>query len=255
MVGAAYAAGELDRMEAWAKSLTWQAVVGLLDFQISGGLMAGNKLLNFFRGQFEDPGIAKLPKVYAAVATELATGREIWLRDGSVIDAVRASIAVPGLFTPAEMDGRLLVDGGLVNPVPVSLCRALGADIVIAVDVNSDLMGRQFHAPVESGAPPPETRPGAFASFMAKLSLNKVKSGPKSPVEMPSMLDVVSASLNIMQVRITRSRLAGEPADILIRPRLSDIASMDYHRAAPAIAEGQRAAEQTLPEIREFFGK
>lgn len=255
LVGAAYAAGELDRMEAWAKSLTWQAVVGLFDLSIGGGLIAGNKLLNFFRGQFEDPGIAKLPKAYAAVATELATGREIWLRDGPVIDAVRASIAVPGLFTPAEMDGRLLVDGGLVNPVPVSVCRALGADIVIAVDVNSDLRGRQFHAPVESEAPPPDTKPGAFASFMAKLSLNKVKSGPKNSVEMPSMLDVLSTSLNIMQVRITRSRLAGEPADILIRPRLSDIASMDYHRAAPAIAEGQRAAEQTLPEVREFFGK
>lgn len=255
LVGAAYAAGELDRMEAWARSLTWQAVVGLFDLRIGGGLIAGNKLLNFFRGQFEDPGIDKLPKAYAAVATELATGREVWLRDGPVFDAVRASIAVPGLFTPAEMDGRLLVDGGLVNPVPVSLCRAMGADIVIAVDVNSDLRGRQFHAPVESVTPAPETTPGAFASIMAKLSLNKVKSGPKNSVEMPSMLDVLSTSLNIMQVRITRSRLAGEPADILIRPRLSDIASMDYHRAAPAIAEGQRAAEQALPELREFFGK
>jgi len=255
LVGAAYAAGELDRLETWAKSLTWQAVVGLLDFQISGGLMAGNKLLNFFRGQFEDPGIAKLPKAYAAVATELATGREVWLRDGPVIDAVRASIAVPGLFTPAMLDGRLLVDGGLVNPVPVSLCRAMGADIVIAVEVNSELMGRQFHAPVESEAPPSDTKPGAFASFMAKLTPAKLKSGPITSVEMPSMLDVVSASLNIMQVRITRSRLAGEPADILIRPRLSDIASMDYHRAASAITEGQRAAEQALPELREFFGK
>ncbi len=172
-----------------------------------------------------------------------------------MIDAVRASIAVPGLFTPAELDGRLLVDGGLVNPVPVSLCRAMGADIVIAVDVNSDLVGRQFHAPVESEASPTDTTPGVFASFMAKLSLNRVKSGPKNLVEMPSMLDVLSTSLNIMQVRITRSRLAGEPADILIRPRLSDIASMDYHRAVSAIAEGQRAAEQTLPELREFFGK
>jgi NTE family protein len=256
LVGAAYAAGELDRMESWAKGLTWKAVVGLLDLRIGGGLIAGNKLLSFFRARFEDPGIEKLPKAYAAVATELATGREVWLRDGPVIDAVRASIAVPGLFTPAEMDGRLLVDGGLVNPVPVSLCRAMGADIVIAVDVNSDLMGRQFRAPEEPEAsPPPETTPGAFASIMAMLTPASMKSGLKNSVEMPSMLDVVSTSLNIMQVRITRSRLAGEPADILIRPRLSDIASMDYHRAAPAITEGQRAAEQALPELREFFGK
>ncbi|BAV34688.1 patatin [Sulfuricaulis limicola] len=255
LVGAAYAAGDLDRLETWAKGLTWKAVVGLLDLKIGGGLIAGTKLLSFFRARFEDPGIAKLPKAYAAVATELATGREVWLRDGPVIDAVRASIAVPGLFTPAEMDGRLLVDGGLVNPVPVSLCRAMGADIVIAVDVNSDLMGKQFHAPVESATPAPETTPGAFASIMAKMTPDFMRNGPKNPVEMPSMLDVLSTSLNIMQVRITRSRLAGEPADILIRPRLSDIASMDYHRAAPAITEGQRAAEQMLPELREFFGK
>ncbi len=254
LVGAAYAAGELDRLETWAKSLTWQAVVKLLDIKIGGGLIAGNKLLSFFRTHFEDPGIEQLPKAYAVVATELATGREVWLRDGPVIDAVRASIAVPGLFTPAERDGRLLVDGGLVNPVPVSLCRAMGADIVIAVDVNSDLMGRQFHAPEEPDAPPPETRPGAFASIMAMLTPARLKSGPKNSIVMPSMLDVLSTSLNIMQVRITRSRLAGEPADILIRPRLSDIAGMDYHRAAPAITEGQRAAEQALPEIREFFG-
>jgi NTE family protein len=254
LVGGAYAAGHLDRLEAWARSLTWQAVVGLFDIKIGGGLIAGNKLVSFFRENFRDPGIAGLPKAYAAVATELATGREIWLRDGSVIDAVRASIAVPGLFTPAERDGRLLVDGGLVNPVPVSLCRAMGADIVIAVDVNADLMGRPVHAPAESATPPADAAPGAFASIMAKLTPGWLTGGPKPSVEMPSMLDVVSASLNIMQVRITRSRLAGEPADIMIRPRLSDIAGMDYHRAEPAIAEGRRAAEQALPELREFFG-
>ena len=253
LVGAAYAAGELDRLETWVKSLTWQAVVGLLDIKIGGGLIAGSKLLSFFRAHFEDPGIAQLPKAYAAVATELATGREVWLRDGSVIDAVRASIAFPGLFTPAELGGRLLVDGALVNPVPVSLCRAMGADIVIAVDLNGDLMGRPFRAPVKSDAPS-ATALGTIASITAKLSLRRVKRGPKTSVDMPSMLDVVTTSLSIMQVRLTRSRLAGEPADVMIRPRLSDIAIMDYHRAAPAIVAGQRAAAQVLPELRELLG-
>lgn len=254
LVGAAYTAGELDRLETWARTLTWQGVVGLLDFKISGGLVGGNKLLDIFRGSLEDCGIENLPKPYAAVATELETGREIWLRDGPLIDAVRASIAVPGLFTPTERDGRLLVDGGLVNPVPVSLCRAMGADIVIAVDVNADLMGRKFHAPPEPAAEAPEPAPssGTFATMMTKLTSSRIKSGPKNSVEMPSMLDVIGTSLNIMQVRITRSRLAGEPADILIQPRLSDIATMDFHRAVPAIEEGQRAAERMLPLIREF---
>jgi len=204
-----------------------------------------------FDAHFTDPGIARLPKTYAAVATELATGREIWLREGPVIEAVRASIAMPGLFTPAQWEGRLLVDGGLVNPVPVSLCRALGADIVIAVDLNWDLMGRHHRTTVQSDAEPAETAP-ALAALMAKLPLGRGKGEKKTKVELPSMLEVLSASLNIMQVSITRSRLAGEPADVMIRPRLSQIALLDFHRAAESIAEGQRAVEQVLPEISEI---
>lgn len=250
LVGAAYAAGELERLETWVRSLTWRSVVGLFDIQLGGGVIAGTKLVDFLHAHFTDPGIALLPKTYAAVATELATGREIWLREGPVIEAVRASIAMPGLFTPAQWEGRLLVDGGLVNPVPVSLCRALGADIVIAVDLNWDLMGRH-RTTVQSDAEPAETAP-ALAALRAKLSLGRGKSEKKTKVELPSMLEVLSASLNIMQVSITRSRLAGEPADVMIRPRLSQIALLDFHRAAESIAEGQRAGEQVLPEISEI---
>jgi NTE family protein len=255
LVGAAYAAGELERLETWVRSLTRQAIVGLLDLKLKlgTGLIEGAKLLGFLRSHFTDHGIARLPKTYAAVATELATGREIWLREGSVIDAVRASISLPGVFTPAERDGRLLVDGGLVNPVPVSLCRALGADIVIAVDLNWDLVGRQRRATVQSEAATAET-PRALAAIRAKLPLGRRKKTQKTEVELPSMLDVLNTSLNIMQVRITRSRLAGEPADVMIRPRLSHLALMDFHRAAESIAEGQRVAEQALPEIGELLG-
>ena len=141
--GAAYAAGQQDRLEPWVRSLTWRSVASLLDWKLGGGLMAGGKLTNFFRSQYEDPGIEQLPKAFGCVATDLGSGREVWLREGSVIDAVRASIALPGVFTPARSDGRLLVDGGLVNPVPVSLCRAMGADIVIAVDLNWELVTRR----------------------------------------------------------------------------------------------------------------
>ena len=143
LVGAAYAAGEIDRLHDWVKGLRWQAVVSMIDLRMNGGLIEGGKLVEFFRTHFRDEGIERLPKAFGCVATELASGREIWLREGPVIDAVRASIALPGLFTPVERDGRLLVDGGLVNPVPVSLCRAMGADIVIAVDLNWDLIGRR----------------------------------------------------------------------------------------------------------------
>ena len=228
LVGAAYAAGEIERLHGWVRTLRWQAVVSLIDLRMNGGLIAGGKLVDFFRTHYRDDGIARLPRAFGCVATELGSGREIWLREGPVIDAVRASIALPGLFTPVERDGRLLVDGGLVNPVPVSLCRAMGADVVIAVDLNWDLIGRRRWAQ-NSGA-------------------------AREPGDTPSVLEVLSTSLNIMQVRITQSRLAGEPADAVIRPRLAGVAAMDYHRAAISIAEGERAAERALPQIEELLG-
>lgn len=255
LVGAAYAAGEHDRLEPWVRGLKWQAVVGLLDWKLGGGLMAGGKLTNFFRSQYADPGIEQLPKAFGCVATDLASGREVWLRSGSVIDAVRASIALPGVFTPAVQDGRLLVDGGLVNPVPVSLCRAMGADIVIAVDLNWELVTRR-RPPVRSADAKTVqtlqevtalTHSGRLETLLARLW--PFGSAPKS-AGLPSMFGVMSASLNIMQVRITQSRLAGEPADAMIRPRLPDIGAMDFHRGSIAIDEGERATELALPMIR-----
>ena len=251
LVGAAYAAGELDRLEPWVKGLTWQTVLSLLDFKMGGGLIEGGKLIEFFRSRYKDQGIAQLKKPFACVATELFTGREVWLREGSVIEAVRASIAMPGLFTPVQQDGRLLVDGGLVNPVPVSLCRAMGADVVIAVDLNWDLMGRHSRIADKDG----DSTPPASRGVLLDAILEKFRSvgRPGEATDMPSMLDVMTTSLNIMQVRITQSRLAGEPADVMIRPRLYDIAAMDYHMAATAIAEGEHAAEHALPLIADVM--
>lgn len=254
LVGAAYAAGELDRLQHWVNELNWQTAVGLLDLKMGGGLIEGSKLIDFFRSKFNDQGIEQLSKAFSCVATDLASGREIWLREGSVVDAVRASIALPGLFTPALQDGRLLVDGGLVNPVPVSLCRAMGADIVIAVDLNWDLIGRRNRISGEA-----RTDMGAVLNSKVNAILARFRPSvqttdeSQTDFEMPSMLDVMSTSINIMQVRITQSRLAGEPADAIIRPRLSDIALMDFHRGKIAIAEGERAAEFALPMIQELL--
>ena len=254
LVGAAYAAGEIERLHDWVKGLRWQAVVGMVDLRMNGGLIEGGKLVDFFRAHFRDEGIARLPKAFGCVATELASGREIWIREGPVIDAVRASIALPGLFTPVERDGRLLVDGGLVNPVPVSLCRAMGADIVIAVDLNWDLIGRRHRAEEAASSPQREEGGGVFASMLAKLQPGRrVGELPAGARDAPSLLEVLTTSLNIMQVRITQSRLAGEPADAMIRPRLAGIAAMDFHRAEVAIAEGERAVERALPLITEVL--
>ena len=241
LVGAAYVAGELDRLETWVRSLKWNTVVGFLDFTLGGGLIKGEKLIEFFRAHFVDRDIRELDRPFGAVATDLGRGREIWLREGGVSDAVRASIALPGLFTPVRRDGLWLVDGGLVNPVPVSLARAMNADFVIAVDLNADLLGRHLKS-----TPAPTGKPTLADTVMAQLGIER--NNDPTP---PAMLDVLASSINIMQVLITRSRLAGEPADGLITPPLASLGLMEFHRADVAIDAGRRAAEAALPTIRE----
>lgn len=259
LVGAVHAAGHLAWLEGWVRKLDWQGILTLMDFRMSGGLLEGKHLVDFFRQRFNDEGIEKLAMPFACVATELQTGREVWLREGSVIDAVRASIALPGLFTPAQYEGHLLVDGGLVNPVPVSLCRAMGAEVVIAVDLNWDLIGRRFrpaHSRSEESmtvhaesAPPP----GFFSGWFGGERANSMAS-PANPQVSRSMLSVLTTSLNIMQVRITQSRLAGDPADVVIRPRLAGIGSMDFNLADVAIEQGEAATQLMLPQIADVVG-
>lgn len=247
-VGAAYAAGRIDALDAWMRGLNWQSVVDLIDWRMSGGLMQGARLVEFFRARFADHGIEHLQKRFGCVATELTTGREVWLQQGPVIDAVRASIALPGLLTPLLLNERLLVDGGLVDPVPVSLCRALGAELVVAVDLNWDLVGRRSKVPEE--ATPPAT--GSTNAWIEAV-FDRFRQRTVNASQMPTLIDVLTTSLNIMQVRITQSRLAGEPADILVRPRLSGIAAMDFHRGKVAAAEGERAMERMLPLLLEML--
>ncbi|MBL8492520.1 MAG: patatin-like phospholipase family protein [Rhodocyclaceae bacterium] len=235
LVGAAYADGDLEKLERWVTTLTWQDVLGLLDVSLVGGLIKGDKLVAFFERHFVDKEFSALSRPFACVATDLENGREVWLRSGSVAAAVRASIALPGLFKPVLADGRLLVDGGLVNPVPVSLCRALGADIVIAVDLGSDRIGHLHAGPSDEPAP---------SSWWRRM-------GPRAAdARLPSLVDTLSASVHIMQVRIARSRMAGEPPDVAVAPRLAHLGLMDYHRGVEAIAEGRAAVDRLWPAIR-----
>jgi NTE family protein len=252
LVGAAYVAGELDRLEAWVRRLRLQTVVSFLDVSLNGGLIKGDKLITFFREHFVDRDMHELARPFGAVATDLAHGREVWLREGGVSDAVRASIALPGLFTPVRRDGVWLVDGGLVNPVPVSLARAMGADIVIAVDLNSDLLGRHLK-PKPLARTRKRGSTNAVDSMLARIQTGIAQlgfNGDHPDDESPAMLDVVASSINIMQVLITRSRLAGEPADVLVTPRLAELGLMEFHRAATAIDAGRRAGDAVLPELQ-----
>lgn len=254
VVGAVYVDGDLDRLEQWVKTLTWQGVVGFLDLSLGGGLIKGERLVDHFRRTFSDAQMEQLKTPFAAVATDLETGAEVWLREGLVLDAVRASIALPGLFTPVRRGGRILVDGGLVNPVPVSVCRAMGADVVIAVDLNSDLVGRHLKPPLESDAAPDGEEAGSWLQRLSESIASLGWSSPEPQPRTPSLLEVIASSVNIMQMRITRSRLAGDPADVLIAPRLAHIGLMEFHRAATCIEAGRNAARHALPLVRELCG-
>lgn len=268
LVGAAYAAGELQRFTEWVQGLGMRDVFGFMDFNIAGGMLKGEKLIAFWRRNFADFDIDRSPLPFGAVATDLHSGAEVWLRHGSIADAVRASIALPGLFTPVMRDdGRLLVDGGLVNPVPASLARAMGADIVIAVDLNSDILHRHMRplAVVREAQAPqalaadavPEPEPARNADWMQRLKFWTPGPGAApvpAPMPVPSVLDVVMTSVNIMQMRITRSRMAGDPPEVVVAPALANLGLLDFHRSGEAIAEGRRAAQASLPQLRRFMG-
>lgn len=244
-VGAAAAMGELDALAEWVEAMKWQDVASLLDFGLRGGLIKGERLLHLFRRNFADCDFSSLPLPFACVATDLDSGREVWLREGRVAEAVRASIALPGLVAPVRRGKHLLVDGALVNPVPVSLCRALGAEIVIAVDLGSDLVGRaSHHAGKEIGQAEENASPWGMQRMFGRLGFSHGREG-----NLPSMTSVMLSSINIMQARIARSRLAGEPADVLVTPRLAQMGLMDYHRGSEAIVEGVAAVCRMLPAI------
>ena len=239
MVGAACAAGRIEQLETWALSLDWKRVVGLLDLGLRGGLIKGDRLLNMFQGQFVECQFSELALPFAAVATDLVTGKELWLREGKVSDAVRASCTVPGLFQPVWRDGRYVIDGSVVNPIPVSLCRAMGAEVVIAVDLGSHLK-RRFSRDNEEAlelAPP------------RRRLFNVLGPSKRPDVPPPSIVDTLLGAIDVMQERIAQGRLVSEPPDVLLRPRLGKLGPFEYHRAALAIAEGRAAVEQNLPAI------
>jgi len=240
MVGAACAAGRIEELETWALSLDWKGVVGLLDLGLRGGLIKGDRLLNMFQGQFVECQFSELVLPFAAVATDLATGKELWLHEGNVSDAVRASCTVPGLFQPVWRDGRYVVDGSVVNPIPVSLCRAMGAEVVIAVDLGSH-MNRRF---------PRDSQEPSKAGSPRRRLFNVLGPSKRPGVPPPSIVDTLLGAIDVMQERIAQARLVSEPPEVLLTPRLGELGPFEYHRAALAIAEGRAAVAQNLPAIR-----
>lgn len=249
LVGGLYLSGRMGSLESWARSLTQRKIFSLLDFTFGGsGLFGGEKLAALLNEQVSDICIEQLQRPFVAVATELDTGREVWLRDGSLLNAMRASYALPGVFPPVKHDGRWLIDGALVNPCPTSVARSFGGQLVIAVSLHTDMIGSPADDPAEATTSPLPLQPSA-ASWLRpdRMILNRIFADRPDG---PALSSVMIGGLNILIERVTRARLAGDPADVLIAPKLAHIGLIDFHRAADAIEIGAKATREVLPQIR-----
>ncbi|MDX2309524.1 MAG: patatin-like phospholipase family protein [Hyphomicrobium sp.] len=255
VVGGCAIAGHLDQLEDFARELTVRRVFGYLDLNLAGtGLINGQRLCERLDRHFGETDIEHLDRTFAAVATEIGTGHEVWLRRGRMVDAIRASYALPGIFKPVKIDGRWLFDGALVNPIPVSVCRALGARYVIAVNLNFDISSRAavntgiHEDAVAASEPEPEPEPvkGKNGIAVRRLLMRQVFGAGD---DVPGISTVVVDAFNIVQDRIARSRLAGDPPDAMISPRLHGVGLFDFHRADDLITRGQVAAERAIDDI------
>lgn len=263
-VGGAYAAGKFDAIESWAKTLNMRAFMSLLDVGLTrGGVIDGQRVCDWLDELGMEQPIESLPIPYAAVATDLADGSEVWLKEGSLTAAIRASISVPGILRPVLLDRRWLVDGGLVNQLPVSTCRALGADFVIAVNVADGLLGsrrQKLRAGTTKDAEDKRTAriaqileqmPTALRGAAEYIVPSLIRGGPESP----AYFDVLANSLNIMQERITELRLADEPPNVSIVPDVASINLLDFDRAEEAVSAGRVAARSAVGTIREMISR
>jgi NTE family protein len=239
LVGGCYLAGKLDELEEFARSLTKRKMFGLMDLRLGGnGLLGGLKLTARMQQHMQGITFADLPKPFVAVAAEIRTGHEIWLSSGSLITAMRASYALPGVFEPVTCNKRVLVDGALVNPVPVSVCRAHEQPLVVAVNLHYDLFGRA--AVIKHSADGPD------ANGETQLVVDK---GPSEREARIGITGVMVEAFNIIQDRISRARMAGDPPDMSLLPKLGHIGLTEFHRADEAIRLGYECARTQLSEL------
>ena len=268
LVGAVYAAGRVDALETTFRGLDWRKTLSLFDVVLpKSGLLDGAKLSELVHTHIHVKTLEALPKLFHAVATDMLSGEEVVIRSGDITEAVRASSSVPGIFTPVRSNGRLLVDGGLVNPVPVSAVRAMGADIIIAVDVNHHMISGNKVMPAPKDNPAGGTDKissmfsrwvGDHASSITDIKQRLLARGAPASAQfarwaaseqaLPGIFDVLLASINIMEARITQSQLRSSRPEIIIRPPLGQIRFLEFARAEEIIAIGYESARQQLAE-------
>ncbi len=273
VAGACFVTDRLEALESFATSLTRRRVFGFLDLNFGGsGLITGQRLGARLEEHLAEFNIETMPRQFVCVATELGTGHEVWLSKGNLVEALKASYALPGIFRPIRIDGRWLIDGALVNPIPVSVCRALGARLIIAVNLSSDLFSHGGVIPDQQAfASMPETTEMEALSEAEDLDENgdgEIESNNgnrRSAVHLlqrqlfgrrdgaPGISSVMMDAINITQDRISRSRLAGDPPDVTITPRVGNVGLFDFHRAQEAIEQGAAATQRQLDDITKLI--
>ena len=269
LIGAIHAAGKLDELEATFLTFDWKKTASFFDVVLpKSGLLDGARVSELVRAHIHADSIEALPKPFAAVATDIVSGEEVVIRSGDVIEAVRASISVPGIFTPVRSNGRILVDGGITNPVPVSAARAMGADIVIAVDLNHEIVAGKNMKPLlttEKAGGAKDSDPGLLSRWVGdyRLSMKDIRQrllagdNPASaqfrkwvsPEPLPSIFEVLLASINIMETHITQTRLHLDRPDIIIQPPLGHIRFLEFDRAEEIIAIGYEHTKRQLASL------
>ncbi|MCF1426856.1 MAG: patatin-like phospholipase RssA [Shewanella sp.] len=267
LVGAAYANDNLDELENWVRGFSQWDVLGLLDLSWrKGGLIGGERVFNVLESHIGDVRIEDLKLPFTAVATDLYSGQEIWFSEGELRHAVRASCSMPGILSPVKQGERWLVDGAVVNPVPVSVARAMDVDVVVAVDLSGERRRRIQAVPVSLKSEPLTAADivkadahsaTGFTDLLARgreylLGLTDVF-GRKSRQD-PGMLAVMSQSMDILEQRHKRARLMGDLPDVCILPRVGDIGIMEFHRAEEAIAAGEQAVLSARHQIELVLG-
>ncbi len=255
LVGASQVSNNLKKLEQWACSLTKFETAKFAEINTSLNGFVNKERLHTFLNQFvaeDQVTIEGLRNQYASVATDLESGREVWFTQGPIVEAVWASIALPGLFPAIRHNDKWLVDGGLVNPVPISVCRALGADIVIAVNLNGDIVGKHLNKSKDA-IEHNDSVAQNFTDVVMEYTSSFFSTTQDDDQEPPSLFDAIAGAVNITQDRITRSRMAGDPPDILLTPKLSHIGLLEFYRAQESIKEGEECVSRMLPEIKHIL--
>lgn len=254
LVGACYLDGKLHELKDWALALNNRSMLNYLDIRLrgGGGLLSGDRLGKKMQEHLGDLRIENMPKPFVAVAAELATGHEIWLREGPVVPAIRASYALPGAFAPIKIDGRWLIDGALVNPIPVSVCRALGARLTVAVGLNGDAYGSIMAIPDDTGVADDDQEEVTTGNVLNKFRADRLVMRQLfgSGKGVPGMGNVMLGALNLIMDRLGRSRIAGDPPDVYVIPKIGHIGLMDFSRAKELIELGYRAMDNEMPVLK-----